>query len=70
MTTKVINRIRCRCGITVPFMTKGMESAAARETTPRIPVQPSNSGIKKRCFEDRALGATLGRKISVAIIAA
>ncbi|MNN84494.1 hypothetical protein D3C81_2016610 [compost metagenome] len=45
MTTKVINKMRFRCGKGLPsFKVTGIESAAARETTPRIPVHPITRG--------------------------
>lgn len=45
MTTKVINKIKFLCGKGVPSCkVSGIERAAARETTPRIPVQPIKAG--------------------------
>ena len=43
---KVIKSIRLRKGNGCPSLTpKGIESAAAKDTTPRIPAQPAISGV-------------------------
>src|SRR5215208_2572369 len=45
MTMNVIKRMRLRYGKGCPSpMNNGMESAAARDTTPRIPAQPAING--------------------------
>ena len=48
MTTKVINKIRVadREMLCVSEISSGIESAAASETTPRIPAQPKITGFR------------------------
>ncbi len=65
-----MNKIKFRCGNGSPLLrVTGIDSAAAKETTPLIPVRPKSIGMRKRILFDLALGATPGLKIKVAMSA-